>query len=340
MTRLAARARLEDVAREAGVAKSTASRILNRTPGMTVRPETRERVLEAARELHYEPHAAARGLRRAETGALGMLIPDLEIPVYSQMVRGAVRRAFERGTAVLVAEDRDSRSREEIYAGLVRTGRIDGLMVASMRARHPFKTLLAERGVPHVFVNRAVPGSGRNVTMDDESLAACAVRYLHELGHTRMGFLGGPRMNDPSTRRVLGFRTASAELGLEKAIAIDKGDFRERNGVLQARALLRDHPDLTAVITGGPPQAIGAYRAAWELGLEIPQQLSIVSCDDPPAADFLQPSLTAIRTPFAAVGAAGVDALLDQLSGEPPHDVVIPTKPRIRARGSTSPRRP
>ena len=128
------------------------------------------------RELRYEPHAAARGLRRAETGALGMLIPDLEVPVYSQMVRGAVTRAFERGSAVLVAEDRDSQSREEIYAGLVRTGRIDGLMVASIRARHPFRTLLADRGVPHVFVNRSVPGSGRNVTMDDEALAGCAVR--------------------------------------------------------------------------------------------------------------------------------------------------------------------
>ena len=129
-------------------------------------------------------------------------------------------------------------------------------MVASMRARHPFKTLLAERGVPHVFVNRAVPGSGRNVTMDDEALAACAVRYLHELGHTRIGFLEGTpdeRSVDAARARL---RTASAELGLEKAIAIDKGDFRERNGVLQARALLRDHPDLSAVITGGPPQAI------------------------------------------------------------------------------------
>ena len=179
--------RLEDVAREAGVAKSTASRILNGTPGMTVRPETRQRVLDVARELRYEPHAAARGLRRAETGALGMLIPDLEVPVYSQMVRGAVTRAFERGSAVLVAEDRDSQSRDEIYAGLVRTGRIDGLMVASIRARHPFRTLLADRGVPHVFVNRSVPGSGRNVTMDDEALAGCAVEYLHGLGHSRAG---------------------------------------------------------------------------------------------------------------------------------------------------------
>ena len=145
-------------------------------------------------------------------------------------------------------------------------------------------------------------------------------------------------MNDPSTRRALGFRTASAELGLEKAIAIDKGDFRERNGVLQARALLRDHPDLSAVITGGPPQAIGAYRAAWELGLEIPQQLDRQLRR---STRSRLPSALADGDPHAAVavGAAGVDALLGQLSGEPPHDVVIPTRPRIRARGSTSPHR-
>ena len=85
---------------------------------------------------------------------------------------------------------------------------------------------------------------------------------------------------------------------------------------------------------------MGVYRAAWELGIGIPEQLSVVSCDDPPAADYLQPSLTAIRTPFSAVGAASlVDALLDQLSGAPPRDVVIPTNPRIRPRGSTAPPR-
>lgn len=331
------RVRLEDVAREAGVSKSIASRILNATPGLTVRPQTRERVLDVARRLRYEPHAAARGLRRAETGALGLLIPDLDIPVYAQMVRGAVNRALDRGSAVLIAEDRDSGSPEEIYAGLVRTGRIDGLIVASLRRRHPFRTLLSERGIPHVFLNRSAPGSGRNVTMDDETLAAEAVRYLRDLGHRRIGFLGGPRYNDPSTRRVKGFERAAAELALEQAVVIDKGDFRERSGVRQARALLADHPDLTAVITGGPPQAMGVYRAAWELGIPIPGELSVVCCDDPPAAQYLQPSLTAVKTPFNALGAAGVDALLDQLAGAEPRDVVIQTTPAIRRRGSTAP---
>jgi LacI family transcriptional regulator len=330
------RVRLEDVAREAGVSKSIASRILNATPGLTVRPETRARVLDVARRLHYAPHAAARGLRRAETGALGLLIPDLDIPVYAQMVRGAVNRALDRGSAVLLAEDRDSGSPEEIYAGLVRTGRIDGLMVASLRRRHPFRTLLTERGIPHVFLNRSVPGSGRNVTMDDGALVSGAVRFLHELGHVRIGFLGGPRYNAPSTRRARGFQRAAAECSLEQAVVIDKGDFRERSGVRQARALLTEHPGITAVVTGGPPQAMGAYRAAWELGIPIPDGLSVVCCDDPPAAQYLQPSLTAVKTPFHALGAAGVDALLDQLAGAEPRDVVIRTQPVIRRRGSTA----
>ncbi len=333
---LSTRVRLEDVAREAGVSKSIASRILNASPGLTVRPETRKRVVAVARELRYEPHAAARGLRRAETGALGLLIPDLDVPVYAQMVRGAVKRALERGSALLLAEDRDSGSPEEIYAGLVRTGRIDGLIVASMRPRHPFRTLLVERGIPHVFLNRSVPGSGRNVTMDDAALAASAVRFLRELGHLRIGFLGGPRFNDPSTRRVQGFRAAALQCGLEEAVVIDKGDFRERSGVRQARALLAGSSAVTAVITGGPPQAMGVYRAAWELGTPIPERLSVVCCDDPPAAQYLQPSLTAVRTPFAAVGAAAVDALLDQLAGAEPRDVVVETRPTIRRRGSTA----
>jgi DNA-binding LacI/PurR family transcriptional regulator len=333
------RVRLEDVAREAGVAKSTASRILNRTPGMTVRPETRERVLDVARDLRYEPHAAARGLRRAETGALGMLIPDLEVPVYAQMVRGAVRRGLERGFALLLAEDRDSGSPEEVYAGLVRTGRIDGLIVASARHRHPFHGLLGERGIPHVFLNRAVPGSGHNVTMDDAFIVASAVRHLVGLGHSRIGFLGGPRFDDLSTRRARGFRTAAEVCRLEKAVLVDKGDFRERSGVRQARALLIDHPDVTAIVTGGPPQAIGVYGAAWELGLSIPRELSVVSCDDMPPAGYLRPPLTCVKSPLDLLGAAAVDALLDQLGGDEPGDVVIETPGRLVSRGSTAPAR-
>lgn len=111
------RARLEDVARSAGVSKWTASHILNGSDGLVVRPETRERLVSAARRLHYGPHAAARGLKRAETGTLGPLIPNLTMPVFSRIVRGAVARALELDVAVVLVEDLDDGSADRASRG-------------------------------------------------------------------------------------------------------------------------------------------------------------------------------------------------------------------------------
>lgn len=330
------RARLEDVARQAGVSKSIASRVLNAYPGLSVRPETRERVLDAARLLRYRPHAAARGLKRAETGAFGLLIPNLTMPVYALIVRGAVQRALERDIAVLLAEDETSQDSNDIFASLVQAGRIDGLIVASARPGHPLYGALRSHGIPHVFVNRAVPGSGRNVTMDDASASRAALDHLHELGHTRIGLVAGPRSSDPAQRRARGFRSHATTLGLEQA-PLAEGDFTEKGGATLTRRILQRHPRLTAVVTGGLSQAVGALHAAWSLGLRVPEDLSVVSLDDSPLADFLQPPLTTVRMPMAELGAAAVDALLDQLLGAEPRDVTLETSPEVIVRRSTAP---
>ncbi|MCS7008284.1 MAG: LacI family DNA-binding transcriptional regulator, partial [Gaiellaceae bacterium] len=115
------RATLADVARSAGVSKSIASRILSGSDTLVVRPETRERVLAVAHRLRYRPHAAARGLRRARTGALGLLVPNLTMPVYSRIVRGAVTRALERDVVVVLVEDLDDGTNEAALDALVRS---------------------------------------------------------------------------------------------------------------------------------------------------------------------------------------------------------------------------
>ncbi|HEX2505062.1 MAG TPA: LacI family DNA-binding transcriptional regulator, partial [Gaiellaceae bacterium] len=209
------RARLTDVAEAAGVSKSTASRILNDSPQISVRPHTRARVLETARRLHYRPHAAARGLRRAETGAIGLVIPSLAMPVYARIVRGAFRRALERDFVVLLAEDGVARETDEVFARLVRSGRIDGLVVASARPGHPLFSSVRRLAIPHVFVNRAVRGSGRNIVVDAARASAAALEHLASLGHRRVGHVGGPRALDPARRRARGFRRRAQELGLE-----------------------------------------------------------------------------------------------------------------------------
>lgn len=329
------RVRLADVALAAGVAKSTASRILNRSPDLCVRPRTRERVLETARRLEYRPHAAARGLARAETGALGVVIPNLAAPVYARIVRGAFRRALERDFVVLLAEDVTPRETDEVFARLIRAGRIDGLVVASARPGHPLLRSLRRHAIPHVFANRGVRGSGRSVVMDDARASEAALDHLVGLGHVRVGHVGGPRKIDPARRRADSFLRHAARLGLEAA-PVEQGEFTETGGAEATRRLLTAVPDVTAVYAGSLAQAVGALHAAAELGRSVPDDVSLVSFDDMPLAGFLRPPVTTIGMPLAELGAAAVDALVDQLLGAPPRDVVVPSEPEVIVRMSTA----
>jgi DNA-binding LacI/PurR family transcriptional regulator len=330
-----ARARLEDVAAAAGVSKSIASRILNDAPGLAVRPNTRARVLDAARTLGYRPHAAARGLRRSETGAFALVVPDLAMPVYARIVRGAFQRALERDVVVLIAEDGDVRQTDEVVVRLVRGGRIDGVVVASARPAHPLLGSLDRLGVPHVFVNRAVPGTGRSVTMDDERASAVALEHLVALGHRAIGHVAGPRWLDPAGRRAHAFLAVAATLALPAA-PVEEGSFSERGGAEAAHRLLVRRPEVTAIYASSLAQGAGVLHAAWRLGRAVPAELSVISYDDMPLAEHLVPPLTTIRMPLAELGAAAVDALIDQTLGGAPHDLVVPTEPEVITRASSA----
>lgn len=329
------RHRLQDVARNAGVSKSIASRVLNGDPALLVRPETRARVIEAARELNYRPHAAARGLKRAKTGALGLLVPPLTNPVYVRIIRGAFAQALELDFVVLLVEDVEPGQAEQSTSRLIQAGRVDGLMIASAHPDHPLLSSQSLQRLPHVFVNRAVAGSGRNVVMDEMSASATALDHLVALGHRRIGHVAGPRELDTARRRADGFRKHASQLSLQAEVAED--DFGESGGAAAARRLLNDHPELTALYASTLSQAVGVFHAAWEMGLKLPDDLSVISYDEMPLADYLRPPLTTIRMPLAELGAAAVGALVSQLSGDEPRDVTVAQKPEVVVRSSTAP---
>jgi LacI family transcriptional regulator len=331
------RARLADVAALAGVSKSIASRILNGTPGLSIRPETRARVVEVAQQLNYRPHTGARGLRRTHNGAISLVIPDLLNPIFALISRGSVHRALEHDFAVLLTEDTAPEDANRIVVDLIRGGRIDGVIVASATARHPLLASLRELEVPHVFVMRTIPRSGRNVIPPDERLSALAVDHLCDLGHTVIGHLAGPRGLSTTRRITAGFRKQAARRGAQLAF-VSGDDFSERGGAEAARRLLLGQtPRPTGLTTASVGQAAGALHAAAQLGLRVPEDLSIVSCSDAPLVDYLNPSVTTVYVSFADVGAAAVDALRRQLLGETPKDVVVDLEPQLIVRESTAP---
>ncbi len=335
---LTERARLVDVAQRVGVTKSVVSRVLNDDPTLTVRPETRSRIRAAAQELGYRAHAGARALAGSEARALALLIPDLSNPVSSRIIRGAYRRAREHGYVVLLAEDSTDDAAGDAFPELVEAGRVDGLLIASARPDHPL--LGSERlgRVPHVFVNREVAGSGRNVGMDLAAASGTAVRHLHALGHRRIGLVSGPEDLQPAQARTAGFVEAMTALGLDPR-HIGRGPFDEQGGAAAAERLLRAVPELTALYASTLGQAVGAMHAVRSLGLRIPEDVSVVAYDDLPLADYLDPPLTTIGMPLQELGAAAVDAVLRQLGGGASADVVVPTRPVVLQRRSTGPPR-
>jgi DNA-binding LacI/PurR family transcriptional regulator len=334
MAERAERVRLIDVAARGGVTKSVASRVLNSDPTLNVRPETRRRVLDAAAELGYRAHAGARALAGSEARALALLIPDLSNPVYSRIIRGAYRRARQQGYVVLLAEDTADDEADEAFADLVDTGRVDGLLIASARPGHRLLTSSRLAGIPHVFVNRELPGSGRNVGMDLAAASAVAVRHLHDLGHRRIGLVSGPLGLQPARAREEGFVAQMTELGLA-AEHIAHGPFSEEGGASAAARLLSRGPAPTALYCSTLSQAVGALHGIRTCGLRIPHDVSVVSYDDLPLAQYLDPPLTTVAMPLVELGAAAVDAVLDQLAGAAPTDVAVSAPPTIVERAST-----
>lgn len=323
------RVRLSEVAAEAGVTKGIASRVLNGDPTVAVRPETRDRILRIADELGYRPHAGARALATARTMTLALLVPALDNPPYVMIARGAYRRAAELGYLALLAEDLPDQP-----PAIFDRARVDGVLVGSAVPGHPLLDRLVDLGIPHVLVNRAVPGSGRNVTMAVGAASELAVRHLVDLGHTRIAALAGPVDVEPSRERLTAFEHAVARAGLPSLPAVHAG-FGEVDAIAATDAILAGGP--TAVFTSSLGQAIGLLRGLHVRGLSVPGDVSVVAYDDFPIAAATIPALTTIAMPLEELGAVAVDELIAQLDGRAPRDVVIPTEPRVVVRESTGP---
>jgi LacI family transcriptional regulator len=326
----AAPARLRDVAERAGVDPSLVSRVLSGSLPFSIRDETRERIVRAASELDYRPHAQARALRRRRTMLIGMIVPTLSNVVYERIHEGAASRAAELGYSLVVAA-----GVADDFPDLLH-GQVDGLLLAVATEDRSPVTVPRGARLPIVLVNRAGSGELTSVTVDDAAGARLATRHLFELGHRRVGHLAGPRGLDTARRRLEGFVEAYLERGDAPADdLIVEGGYSEHEGFAAMRTLL-DRPDRpTGVFVANVQAAIGALAAARQLGLRVPVDVSVVSLHDAPLTEFLDPPLTTVRMPLDEMGRRAVEIVLaEQQNGPASHRVESP--PLLIVRDSTS----
>jgi LacI family transcriptional regulator len=332
-------ATLRDVARAAGVSVSVASRVLNSDASLRARPDTRDRVLLHAERLDYRPSHAARALRLSQSKTVGLFLPYLTNPVVAEIMHGVEDRANDNGIQTLLGRiERLEKSGESLHR-LIGEGRVDGLLV-QLSDGFKVKTFeaLTTYSTPVVLLQSrgSRPGS---VTLDDETGARIATEHLLRLGHEDIGWLGGLPDSQSARRRRTGFQAAMQAAGLRPPPRrMTSLGYRADLGHTAALSLLgtgRSRP--TALVSANINAAAGALAAARELGVHVPDELSIVAIHDTWIAEYLQPRLTTVRMPLYELGGEALDMLIGILSGKRRSDNVISEPaPQLIVRESTA----
>jgi DNA-binding LacI/PurR family transcriptional regulator len=330
------RATIEDVAARSGVSTATVSRVLSGS--VPARPETRERVLSAARELDYRPSAVARALKRQETRTLGLLITDIANPFYPQIVRSVEEAAHERGYGIVLCNAGDDPDRELTYLELLLERRVDGIIVASSRASRRMVEGFHRSAVPVVLVNSGAAGSGLpSIDTAHRHGARTAAQHLLTLGHRRIGHITAADWNAAAGPRLAGVRDALRHAHLDPdELLVAEGDGHVEGGVRACGQLISEG-GVTAMTCYNDLTAIGALRALRSAGLRVPRDVSVVGFDDIEMASWTDPPLTTIRQPTARMGRWAVAQLTDGDSAGPAEPAVVHLEPELVVRGSTAP---
>jgi LacI family transcriptional regulator len=332
-------ATLRDVATAAGVHPATASRALNPGTRLLVSEETAQRVTEAAERLGYRPNSVARSLRTRRSHTIGVLIPDLNNPLFPPIIRGIEDRLAEHGYVALIGNTDADPVKERLVFDQMRARHVDGFVLATATLNSPILAEAAKAELPVVLMNRTAqdyPFS--SVSVDNEQGVRAAVAHLVSLGHSRIGHIAGPQDISTGTARLRGYQEAMRSHGLAigPADIIYASGYTVEEGLRCGRELLEATDDLTAVVAANDMLAIGCYGALDELDLRCPDDLSVIGFNDMPFVDRLHPPLSTVRFPHSQVGAEAARLLIERIeSGEGSPVKILFLAPELIARGST-----
>lgn len=315
---------MSQIARAAGVSPAVISRVANGDPSLRIRKETRERVLGVIRKYDYAPNAAAKSLRKAETGLLALVVHDLSNPLHSEILSGARQEADRREKSVLFGEAMEMGNGlgriEELIAG----GGVDGLILQGAGCEHDRALASAARRLmPTVLLQSGeARGNATLARLPDERAGRMATEYLLEVGHRRIAFLGVAEDLPFSVHRCQGWKTAMSRAGLKvQGHWFDEAGSSFAPGARAAARMVRAAPEITGLVVANVAAAIGALAALSDLGQHVPDDISIVAIHDAEIAAFVRPALTVVRMPLRELGAAAVSACCQK---------GIPTRREIR----------
>jgi len=321
------RASMREVADLAQVAISSVSRVLSGHPDVSA--DMRERVLEAVRQLEYEPDFLAQSLRRGATLSVGWVIGDISNPLMAAITSGAESVLRAAGYSMLLMNSENDPDLDAAHIRFFQTRRVDGMILSlASERRQTTLDVLAQVEAPIVVVDREVPAQLRAsvVRNDHRPGIQAAVEHLIDLGHRRIALITGALDLWPVRERIAGMQDAVAGRGIPDETTTLTGSLSAEHGEAATEELLRMSPRPTAVIAGGNQVLAGCVRALARHGVRIPDDISLVTCDEIALSELHSPPIASVGRDTVALGRIAAELLLKRISGSSePEMVVLPT---------------
>lgn len=330
-----------DIAKEADVSVATVSRVLNGTA--PVKASTREKIMALIDKHQFQPNALARSLLKKETGTIAMILPDITNPFFPELFLGAENAAREKGYTFFLCNSAGEYNRESEYLSILREKRVDGIIFLGGRINLVScppeliqEVVELSKHVPIVLVNGNLPKGGLHRIYTDEGVgAAMAIQYLIDLGHRDIGFIGGMEGTTTTQSKLKAVKQTLKEHNLVlRKEWLKMGEYSIEGGRELMNEMLEQEHVPTAVLCVNDFTAIGAIKAAFEHGLRIPDDISIVGFDDSPLSTAVIPELTTVSQNTSELGKLAVETLHEIINGNHPRKNKV-LKPKLIVRKST-----
>ncbi len=314
-------ATIYDIAKKAGVSTATVSRVINGVP-YPIREETRKKILEVARELNYRPNTIAKSLAQGKTYTIALLIPKITNDFYTQLAEVIEEKLEQKGYNTYLCNTRRSIEKESRYVDSLIARRVDGVIFSPTRVKPEDNDVnrrnveeLKKNGIAVVAFGSRFEGVSQ-VYINTYNGALKATRYLTSLGHKRIGFIDGLTAGTRRSRRR-GYLKGLEEAGiLVDPNLIVSGDLELKSGYECTKRLLQQNPPPTAIIAVNNLMAIGALKAAEDMGVRVPDDLSVIGFDDSLMSEVVKPSLTVVKQPLKDIANEAARLLINQLHGD------------------------
>ena len=329
---------IRDIAKRAGVSVATVSHVINRT--RFVSEELIERVEKAMADMDYQPNLLAGSLRKKKTGTIGLIIPDSSNTLFAKISKNIEDILFLQNYNLIVCNSAYDIDREVEYLKTLRSKMVDGILIVPVTFKSEHLERIKKVGIPIVILDRSIPDINMDtILIDNFKSGYNAAKYLTSLGHKNVGYIDRIYDHSHSLDRKNGFIKAMKEEGLyldEKNIV--RGGFTFDDGVRAVKELMVRDPKITAIFSFNDINALGAMRGLADLGLKIPEDISVMGNDDMPFSSIYVPSLTTIHYPTAEMASKASNLLLKRIAKpnfKKTKKIVIPTELIIRESTST-----